>query len=239
MSSLSAALEFDGRGRHERAQVGRSDGARVFRAARRHSRRIRFLRVAVPAGVVAAAIGGVAFTYLAKPLSMLAKLPVDVGSLVMSGTKIMMQHPRISGFTRDNRRYDLTAQSAGQDLTKPDVVELNGIQATMEMQDKSVYETTARSGSYNSKTELLTLSQNIVVTSTSGYQALLSEAVVDIRAGKIVSDKPVEVRTATWTVNANRMEIAEAGEHMKFERGVSVMLLPETPAPRTTGEVRR
>ena len=239
MNSLTEMSDFNRRGRRERARVGRSDGERVFRAAKRHSRRIRFLRVAVPAGVVAAVIGAVAFTFLAKPLSLLSKLPVDIGSLVMSGTKIMMQQPRISGFTRDNRRYDLTAQSAGQDLTKPDMVELNGIQAIMEMQDKSVYETTAKSGSYNSKTELLTLNQNIVVTSTSGYQALLSEAVVDIRAGKIVSNKPVEVKTAVWTVNANRMEIAEAGEHMKFEHGVSVTLLPETPAPRATSEVRR
>ncbi len=239
MSSLSAVTAAN---RHERrglAQVGRADGERVFRSAVRHSRRVRFLRIAIPVGVGLVVLGAVAFTLLAKPLSMLAKVPVDIGSLVVSGTKIMMQQPRLSGFTRDNRRYDLTAQSAGQDLTKPDLVELNGIQATMEMQDKAVFETTAKTGFYNSKTEQLTLSQNIVVTSTSGYQARLSEALVDIRAGKIISDKPVEVKTSTWTVNANRMEIAESGEFMKFERGVSVTLLPETPAPRTTGEVRR
>jgi len=50
-------------------------------------------------------------------------------------------------------------------------------------------------GLYNSKTELLTLSQNIVVTSSSGYKALLNEAVIDVRAGRVVSDKPVEVKT--------------------------------------------
>jgi lipopolysaccharide export system protein LptC len=214
-------------------------GDHAFRAAIRHSRRIRLLRVAVPAGVVAAVLGGILFTLVAKPLAMLSKVPVDIGALVMSGTKIMMQQPRISGYTRDNRRYDLTAQSAGQDLTKPDVVELLGIQATMEMQDKAVFETTAKAGSYNSKSELLTLSQNIVVTSTSGYLARLQEAVVDIRAGKIISEQPVELRASGWTVNANRMEIGESGELMRFERGVSVTLLPQAPAPRITGEVRR
>lgn len=221
------------------ARIGRTNGERVFRAAVRHSRHVRFLRLAIPVGIVVALLGAVAFTFLAKPLAMLAKVPVDIGSLVVSGSKIMMQQPRLSGFTRDNRRYDLTAQSAGQDLTKPDLVELNGIQATMEMQDKNVYETTAKTGFYNSKTEQLTLSNNIVVTSTHGYQARLSEAIVDIRAGKITSDKPVEVKTSAFTVTANRMEIAEAGQLMTFERGVSVTLLPEVPAPRTTGEVRR
>src|SRR5258708_36058385 len=105
---------------------------------------------------------------------MRAKSPVDTGPVVVSGTKIMMQQPRIAGFTRDNHRYDLTAQAAGQDVTKPDMVELQGIHATMEMQDNAVFETTARDGLYNSKTELLTLSNNIVVTSTNGYEALLS-----------------------------------------------------------------
>ena len=72
-----------------------------------------------------------------KPLRMLAKLPVDVGNLVVSGTKITMQQPRIAGFTRDQRQYEMTAQAAAQDLTNPDVVELQGIQARMEMKDKS------------------------------------------------------------------------------------------------------
>jgi lipopolysaccharide export system protein LptC len=99
----------------------------------------------------------------------------------------------------------------------------------MEMKDKSVFETTAKGGLYNTKTEQLTLHQNIVVTSSSGYQAFLDEAVLDVKAGKIVSDKPVEVKTATWTINANRMEVAESGDLMRFERGVSVVLLLDSP----------
>jgi len=161
-------------------------------------------------------------------LRVLSGPTVDVGTLVVSGTKIMMQQPRLAGFTRDNRRYNMVAQAAAQDLTKPDMVELHGVHATMEMKDKSVFETTAKGGLYNTKTELLTLSQNIVVTSSSGYQAFLNEAVLDVKAGKIMSDKPVEVKTATWTINANRMEVAESGDLMRFERDVSVVLLLES-----------
>jgi lipopolysaccharide export system protein LptC len=98
----------------------------------------------------------------------------------------------------------------------------------MEMQGDAVFETTAQSGLYNSKTELLTLSTNIVVTSTNGYEALLSEAVLDVRAGKIVSEKPVVVKTSTLNINANRMEVTDGGDLMRFEQGVTVLLLPET-----------
>jgi lipopolysaccharide export system protein LptC len=175
-----------------------------------------------------------------KPLRVLTGVPVDVGSLVVSGTKIMMQQPRLAGFTRDNRRYNLVAQAAAQDVTKPDMIELHGINATMEMKDGAVFETTAKDGLYNSKTELLTLSQNIVVTSSSGYKALLNEAVIEVRAGRVVSDKPVEVKTATWTINANGMEVAESGDVMRFDRGVFVTMILEGGAkPVVTSDGRK
>jgi lipopolysaccharide export system protein LptC len=230
MNSLTAVSDVKQRGQRPLPRFGR-DGDRAFRAAVRHSRYIRILRIMVPGGVVAALVGGIVFTAVIKPLSMLSGVPVDIGSLVVSGTKIMMQQPRLAGFTRDNRRYDMVAQAAAQDLTKPDVVELHGIQATMEMKDKVVFETTAKTGFYNSKTEQLTLSQNIVVTSSSGYQAFLSEAVLDVRASKVVSDKPVQVRTASWTIDANRMEVNDAGELMRFDRGVFVSLLLDGAVP--------
>ena len=201
-----------------------------FRVAARHSRLVRILRVAVPAAVVAVLVGTLGYSFLLKPLNVLAKLPVDSKGLVVSGTKIMMQQPRVAGFTRDNRRYVLTAQAAGQDITKPDLVELQGINATMEMKDQDTFETTAREGVFNSKTELLTLKHDIVVTSASGYRALLSEATVDIKGGKIVSEKPVQVKTSTWTINSNRMEVLESGDVMRFERGVNVVLTPENTA---------
>ena len=221
------------------ARSGRSDGKRAFRAAVRHSRHVRLLRIAVPLSVAVLLVGGVAFTALVKPLRVLSSANVDVGSLVVSGTKIMMQQPRLAGFTRDNRRYNMIAQAAAQDLTKPDMVELHGINATMEMKDGAVFETVAKDGLYNTKTEQLTLTQNIVVTSSSGYQAFLNEAVIDVRAGKIVSEKPVEVKTATWTMNANGMEVGESGDLMRFDRGVFVTLMLEGKAPVITSDGRK
>jgi lipopolysaccharide export system protein LptC len=210
-------------------RVRRGDGDRAFRVAARHSRRVRMLRIAIPVLAILTAVGTIALPALFNPIRALSKLPVDLGSVVVSGSKIMMQQPRIAGFTHDNHRYDLTAQAAGQDLTKPDMVELQSIHATMEMQDDGVVEVTARAGLYNNKTELLTLTTDIVVTSTNGLEALLSEAVLDTRAGKIVSEKPVVVKTSTLNVNANRMEVSDGGDVMRFERGVVVLLLGESP----------
>jgi len=239
MNALAAVSDGNQRGAHILARSGRSDSARAFRAAVRHSRHVRILRIVVPLSVVAVVVGGTAFTMLVKPLRVLTGANVDVGSLVVSGTKIMMQQPRLDGFTRDNRRYNMIAQAAAQDLTKPDVVELHGINATMEMKDGSVFETTAKAGLYNSKTENLTLTQDIVVTSSSGYKAFLNEAVIDVRGSRIKSEKPVEVKTATWTINANGMEVAESGDVMRFDRGVFVTLLLEGKGPVITSDGRK
>jgi len=231
MTSLAAASDVDSRGRDVFSGFRRDDD-RMFRAAVRHSRRVRFLRLAVPGAVVLGILGGVAFWALAKPLSILAKLPVDMSSLVVSGTKIMMQQPRMAGFTRDNRRYEMTADAAGQDITKPDRVELHGIRAKMEMKDNDHFETTARDGLYDAKTDLLTLSKDIVVTSTSGYHAWLNEAVIDIKAGKISSQKPLRVTNDAWAIDANSMEVAQSGDFMHFDGGVTVVLNPQkNPKP--------
>ncbi len=225
MNSLAAVSEVKQRAPRVLARFGRADGNRAFRAAVRHSRHVRVLRLAIPITAAVVLVAAAAFSFLFKPLRMLTSLPVDIGSMVVSGTKIMMHQPRLSGVTRDNRKYDMVAQAAAQDVTKPDMVELQGVHATMEMRDKVTFETTANGGLYNTKTEHLTLNQNVVVTSSSGYQAFLNEAVVDVRASKIVSEKPVEVKTATWTITANRMEVTESGDLVRFDHGVFVTLL--------------
>jgi len=225
MNSLAAVSEVKQRAPRVLARFGRADGNRAFRAAVRHSRHVRVLRLAIPITAAVVLVAAAAFSFLFKPLRMLTSLPVDIGSMVVSGTKIMMHQPRLSGVTRDNRKYDMVAQAAAQDVTKPDMIELQGVHATMEMRDKVTFETTANGGLYNTKTEHLTLNQNVVVTSSSGYQAFLNEAVVDVRASKIVSEKPVEVKTATWTITANRMEVTESGDLVRFDHGVFVTLL--------------
>ena len=225
MNSLAAVSEVKERAPRMFARFGRADGNRAFRAAVRHSRHVRVLRLAIPITAAVVVVAAAAFSFLFKPLRMLTSMPVDIGSMVVSGTKIMMHQPRLSGVTRDNRKYDMVAQAAAQDVTKPDMVELQGVHATMEMRDKVSFETTANGGLYNTKTEHLTLNQNVVVTSSSGYQAFLNEAVVDVRASKIVSEKPVEVKTATWTISANRMEVTESGDLVRFDHGVFVTLL--------------
>jgi len=209
-----------------------SDRERVFRAATRHSRMVRLFRRAIPLSLIVILVSISAAAYL-KPLTMLYKLPLDAGRLVVSGTKITMEAPRLGGFTRDGRPYDLTARAAAQDVTNPNVLELKDIRAHVAMQDKAVVEVQAATGLYDTKSDAIVLKTDVTLTSSAGYSVRLDEAKVDIKTNRIVSEKPVEVTLATGTINANRLEVSDNGDTIRFDNGVEVNLVPQ-PAPGTT-----
>jgi lipopolysaccharide export system protein LptC len=212
----------------------RSDIVRRFRAARRHSRLVRLLRLAIPVGLIVCLAVVVAAAFF-NPLRMLAKLPIDPGRMVVSGTKITMEAPRLGGFTRDGRPYELTAAAAAQDLTNPGVLELKDVRARVQMVDKSKVDIQAATGVYDTKADQLILKTDVLVVSSGGYEARMKEASIDIKQNKIVSEKPVDVKLVNGTLIANRMEVVENGELMRFSNGIELYLVPQA-ADQPTGQ---
>jgi lipopolysaccharide export system protein LptC len=217
--------------------MSRGDTERAFRAAHQHSRLVRILRVAIPGAVVFAIVVISLVTYL-NPLRMLVRLPINIDNLVVSGTKVTMAQPHLSGFTSDARAYELIADSAAQDMTKPNIVELRNIRAKVQMQDKSMMEMTAVTGIYDSKGETLRLDRDILLNSSSGYQGRLSEALVDIRSGDVTSEHPVEVKLLQGTLNANRLNIIDSGEVVRFHGGVVMDLMLNETASKPKSEAQ-
>jgi lipopolysaccharide export system protein LptC len=204
--------------------MNRSDSARAFQAARRHSRMVHLLRVALPLAIVFALAVIVLMAYF-NPLRSLTGLPASVGNMVVHGSKITMEQPKLSGFTRDARAYKLTADSAAQDLTKPDMIELSQIHAQVEMKDKSTVHLSALAGTYDSKHEMLTLNRDIRLDSTNGYTGFLSEATVDVKKGDVLSEQPVRLNMLQGTLEANRLQIIESGDLVLFDRGVNMTVM--------------
>jgi lipopolysaccharide export system protein LptC len=192
----------------------RSDGERTYRRAIRHSRRVRRLRGALLVLIGLVLAGLVVDNYL-PPIGGL-RLPVEIGKLVIRGTKITMQQPHLTGFTSDARAYEFTANAAAQDITKPDLVELQQIRANMELADKSIVHMWADTGLYNMKTDMLILNDNIRLVSSTGYEARLSQADVDMKQGNVVSDSPVWVKMLDGFLNAKRLEIVDRGDILRF-----------------------
>jgi lipopolysaccharide export system protein LptC len=201
-----------------------------FAIAARHSRMVRVLRVAVPA-VVALAMAAILFVSVYNPFRMLLpKLPLDIGNLVVSGTKITMESPHLSGYTPDQRPYELWAKTATQDLTDPDHVDLKTLRAKVLMEDRSTVTLDARNGLFDTKQQLLDLHKDIFLQTTAGYEARLTQAFVDMGKGTVTSDEHVDVKLLNGTLTADKLRITGGGEIVRFEGNVVMNLDNLSPA---------
>jgi lipopolysaccharide export system protein LptC len=204
-----------------------------FASAARHSRMVRVLRIAVPAAVVLAMASIIAVSIFNPFRILLPNLPVDMSNLVVSGTKITMESPHMAGYSTDLRPYELWAKAAIQDLTDPDHMELKTLRAKVMMEDKSTVTMDARTGYYDSKQQMLDLRKDIFLQSSTGYEARMSQAYVDINKGTVTSDEHVDVKLLNGTLTADKLRIYNSGELVRFEGNVVMNLdnLGEPPAP--------
>lgn len=209
-----------------------------FAAAARHSRLVRTLRIAVPL-VVALSMAAIVAISIFNPFRYLTKLPVDLGDLVVSGTKITMESPHLAGFTSDGRPYELWAKAATQDLTSQDHVDLQTLRAKLLSDDQSMLIVEAREGKFNTKAQLLNLWHDVYLRNSTGTEAWMTQADIDMGKGTVNSDQPVDVKWEGGTLRGQRLRITEKGDVIRFEGGVVMNLesaqiaepQPEPPAP--------
>jgi len=208
-----------------------------FARADRHSRRVRLLRIGIPI-VVGVSMLVIVAASIFNPFRLLAQLPLSVGNLAVSGTQITMESPHLAGFTPDQRPYDLQAKTATQDITDPNHVDLHQLRAKVQMEDKSTVTMDALTGRFDTKSQILDLKDNIFLQSSTGYEARLSQAQVDIAKGTVASDQPVDVKLLNGTLKSNRLRITDNGALVVFDAGVSMVLIPEesTNAPAATAQ---
>jgi lipopolysaccharide export system protein LptC len=204
-----------------------------FAVAARHSRMVRVLRIAVPAAVILS-LATIILVSVYNPFRMLLpKLPVDMSNLVVSGTKVTMESPHLAGYSTDRRPYEVWANTAVQDVTDPDHVELHTLRGKMLMEDQSTVTLEAVNGLMDTKQQLLNLHKDIYVQTSNGYQAWLSQAFVDMNKNTVTSDEHVDVKWSDGKISADTMKVLSGGEIVRFD-GHVVMNIDKMPPPADT-----
>ena len=200
-----------------------------FAVAARHSRMVRILRVAVPAAV-ALSMASIVLISIFNPFRALMPQLPSMDNLVVSGSKITMESPHLSGYTTPDRRpYDLWAKAATQDLTDPDHVELKTLHSKVLMEDQSTVVTLdARTGIFDNKQQTLDLRKDVFVQTSTGYEARLDQAFVDMNKGTVTSDEHVDVKWADGKISADTMKVTGGGEIVRFD-GHVVMNIDKLP----------
>lgn len=196
--------------------------SRAYQRARRHSARVRLFRRVIPIGA-ALAIGFVAVVAIFDPFGRMGGL--SLGPVSITGTKIKMEHPRLSGYRKDTRPYEVTAVAAFQDVRKPTLVELSQMRGHVAMDDAgALARFEALSGLFDTQKEFLELKDNIYVRTDNGQEARLKSARIDFKAGTVVTKEPVQVKLPNASVDADSMDLSDNGKVISFVGSVKTFI---------------
>lgn len=211
--------------RHGRTGDDRPSPTRDYSRAVRHSRRVRFLKRAIPLGAFLAVALVVGITFL-NPFASIGGL--TLGPVSVSGTRIVMDNPRLTGSQGEARPYEVTAQEASQDVREPHLVDLVELRARLTLDaGGSVARVEAATGRFDTQAELLELTRDVRVVSTSGYTIDLRSANIDFKTGNVTSPDPVRVEFDAGTIEADGINVVENGKIITFEGNVrSVLAAP-------------
>ncbi|MGB3391233.1 MAG: LPS export ABC transporter periplasmic protein LptC [Pseudaminobacter sp.] len=206
----------------------------AFKRAERHSRKVRLLKTALPVLALAMAAGFVGYSYLATPKT----VSVSADGAAYSDGKLVMANPKLDGFTKDNRPYNMTAARAIQDFQNEGIVELEGINAKLPVDKDNWAAVIAPSGVYDRDKNTLDINSAMTITTSDGMVAKFKSAYLDIGEGGMKTDEAVDIQLKGAEVTSDSMTILENGKVMIFENRVRMNIDPRRlkTAQNTSGD---
>lgn len=205
--------------------------------ARRHSARVRALRILLPTGAVLA----LAVLVGVSSLNPFGRIPgLTLGPVTMSGSKVAMESPRLTGFRKDSQPYEVTATAAYQDIRKPTVIELKTMRARLAIDDAgTMARLSSAIGVFDTSKEQLELSEDIRITTDRGEEVSMRSASIDFKAGTVVSRDPVRITLSAGTVEAEGLQVADGGRTISFTGRVRTRLDAGGPATDPAAKAAR
>lgn len=206
--------------------------------ARRHSLRVTRMRRFIIWGC-----GVIALIILATlAFQALRFLPADLSfaRVAMQGTRITIESPKLVGYRKDGRPYELRARVGIQDMTKPDVFELEQLEVRIESSNDSVVTLSAANGLYDAKHDHAELSGGARIRDGKHYEMRLDTAAMDFRANVMRSDTPVTLTLDNAEVTARSVEFSQNERRATFSGSVhTVFHGEEDEAAKASGEMKK
>jgi len=92
------------------------------------------------------------------------------------------------------------------------------------MEDRSTLTLDAVRGLFDNKQQTLDLHKDIFLQTSTGYEARLSQAFVDLGKNTVTSEEHVDVKLTNGTLSSDRLRITGGGEVVRFEGNVVMHL---------------
>lgn len=194
-------------------------------AADWHSRVVNLLRVLLPMTALALVGLVIAWPHLMGNAGGLI-VPVLTPSQVDGADVMMMQGPRYVGQTKGDDAYEVTASSAYLDPAKPNRIHLDRLAADIDSRGQRDLRVMATSGIYNRNTENLDLSGGIELNTSDGYRFKTESAWLNLQRGRVIGRTPIAGSGPAGTLSADRFEVQDGGDVLRFKGRVKVILYP-------------
>ncbi|MGH6859914.1 MAG: LPS export ABC transporter periplasmic protein LptC [Phyllobacterium sp.] len=219
----NAAADADHHAEVARQFAASDKGSTIFKAAERHSRRVRLLKFALPAIALISAGVFSWFTFFSA-----SSLPSNIAldKVGMEDGKLVMTNPKLDGFTKDKLPYKMSAVRALQEVGNSSVISLEGIDAEIPIGQDMRAQVKAKSGVFDNANRQLQLNSEISLITSDGITALLQSADIDIAGNTMSTDQPVSVKNRNGSIVADSMQITDGGKVVTFEKRVRLVIQP-------------
>lgn len=204
----------------------------AFPEALRHTARVTRLRrwILWGAGGVVGIVG------LGLLVSSLRFLPADLSlaRVALKGSRIVIESPKLVGYRKDGRPYEVRAVVGVQDLAKPEIFELEQLEVRVENTKDNSIVLSAEKGVYNRKADHADMIGGVNIRDDKNFDMKLESAVMDFKSSVMTSDKPVLLKIDGGEVTAQSVEFSQKERRATFAGGVHSVLYGEGEAPPQT-----
>lgn len=195
-------------------------GARRIRRASRYSRFVGLMRFVLPATALVLIALLMLWPHLMGGGGLIAPMFVDAPKQL---EQMQMRQPRYVGQTSSGRPFTVRAETAETTPTAPDRIQLDRLVAQIDTQRRDV-ELAARSGVYRRDDQKLDLAGGIEVLTSDGYRLETQSARVLLEDGRVIGQRPITGTGPAGEIRADRFEIRNGGDVLRFEGRVKVTL---------------
>ncbi|WP_316858772.1 LPS export ABC transporter periplasmic protein LptC [uncultured Cohaesibacter sp.] len=197
---------------------------RAFKRAKRHSIFVKLMKWSLPMINIIVVIGFIVWVTEQKPAESNEEIQIKEASFKQQ--ELVMLNPNLNGYS-DDRAYQVIAARATQKADKPNIINLEQVDARITDEKKQWMTVTSRTGRFDQDKEYLDLKGAVDVNSSLGYQLKTEVVNVRMKKGWLQTRTPVEITSKDIRLTAKRLTAFNNGEHVTFKGNVRLHISAE------------